>query len=213
MTLFDAGVIGTVVLLGLICFLLGFTRVILGIAGWIGAAIVTLYGFSMVQPIARAHIDIALLADVVAGFALFVVALIVINLFTHTIARAVSGSPLRMLDKTLGLVLGLAIGSVGVCVAFLLLNPLARPQGGAPPVWMQQSKTLPVIEWGARTLRSLAPSDMRGRVPSVPRDAADAGEMERRLLTPATKAPPAAPAGGYTDEQRQELDRLIGGQR
>jgi membrane protein required for colicin V production len=211
MTLFDAGVVGTVLFLGLICFVLGFTRVVLGIAGWIGAAIVTLYGFSLVQPIARAHIGVAMLADIVAGFALFVVALIVINLVTHMIARAVSGSALRALDKTLGLVLGLFIGAVGVCVAFLLLAPLARAEGGAPPPWMQHSRTLPLIEWGARTLRDLAPGDLRGRVPSVPRDAADPREMERRLLAPGTKAPPPG-QGGYTDEQRRALDRLIGGQ-
>ena len=37
MTLFDAGVVGIVLLLGLICFALGFTRVILGIGGWSAA--------------------------------------------------------------------------------------------------------------------------------------------------------------------------------
>src|SRR4029079_9247133 len=151
MTLFDAGVVGIVLLLGLICFALGFTRVILVIGGWVGGRIVAWLGFPYVQPIARAHIGIAMLADIVAGFALFVVALIVINLFTHAIARAVRGSPLRALDKSLGLLLGLGIGALGICTAFFLLNPIARAEGGSPPVWMQKSRTLPLIEWGSRT--------------------------------------------------------------
>ena len=215
MTLFDAGVIGTVVLLGLICFLLGFTRVILGVGGWIGGLAVAWLGFPYVQPIARLHIGIALLADVVAGFVLFVIALIVINLFTHAVARAVSGSRLRALDKSLGLLLGLGIGAIVVCVAFLLLHRVAMPEGGAPPPWMQKSRTLPLIEWGANSLRSIAPGELRGKVPAVPRETGvDPREMERRLMTPGAKPPPAAAGqSGYTDDQRRELDRLIGGQR
>jgi membrane protein required for colicin V production len=214
MTLFDAGVVGIVLLLGLICFALGFTRVILGIGGWVGGLVAAWLGFPYVQPIARAHIGIALVADIVAGFALFVVALIVINLFTHAIARAVRGSPLRALDKSLGLVLGLGIGAVGVCVAFLLLNPLAKAEGGAPPVWMQKSRTLPLIEWGGQTLRALLPSDMRGKVPTVQHEEIDMRDMERRWLSPGTKAPaPGAPGGAYTEEQRRSMDRLFEGQR
>lgn len=213
MTLFDAGVVGTVLLLGLICFMLGFTRVILGIAGWVGAAIVTLYGFGYVQPVARSHIGVTLLADVVAGFVLFVVALIVINLITHAIARAVSGSSLRALDKSLGLVMGLGIGAVAVCFAFLLLQRVAMADGGVPPPWMQQSRTLPLVQWGAHTLLGLAPAEYRGPAPAR-RDQSDQREMERRLMTPGTN--PAAPGGsraGYTEEQRRGMDRLFDGQR
>jgi len=214
MTLFDAGVVSIVLLLGLICFALGFTRVILGIGGWVGGLIVAWLGFPYVQPIARADIGIAMLADIVAGFALFVVALIVINLFTHAIARAVRGSPLRALDKSLGLLLGLGIGALGLCAAFFLLNPIARAEGGSPPVWMQKSRTLPLIEWGSRTLSSLVPSEYRSKAPPPRRDETDTRDMERRLLSPGTKAPaPGAPGGAYTEEQRRSMDRLFEGQR
>ena len=214
MTLFDAGVVGTIVLLGLICFALGFTRVILGIGGWIGGLLVAWLGFPYVQPIARAHIGIAMVADIVAGFTLFVVALIVINLFTHAIARAVRGSPLRALDRSLGLLLGLGIGVLVVCGGFFLLNPIARAEGGSPPPWMQKSRTLPLIEWGSRGLSSLVPSEYRGKAPPPRRDETDSRTMEQRWLSPGTKAPAqGAPGGAYTEEQRRSMDRLFEGQR
>ena len=53
MIVLDFIVIGVVVLAGMIATGLGLVRVVLGLGGWIGAGLATLYGFKYARPIAH----------------------------------------------------------------------------------------------------------------------------------------------------------------
>ena len=97
----DLIVLAILLVSGIIAFALGFVRVLLLIGAWIGAAIVTLHGFSSVSPIVRRHIDVPLLADIVAGVALFVVSLVVLFLVAMAVSAAVRRLGLGALDRAL----------------------------------------------------------------------------------------------------------------
>ena len=75
----DIAVVAIIVLSGLIAFSLGFVRVVLALAGWVGAAFATLYGFPYLKPFARDWISIGFVADASAGAAIFILSLIVLT--------------------------------------------------------------------------------------------------------------------------------------
>ena len=52
----DIAVAVIVVLCGIIALRLGLVRVVLGLAGWVGAGLATIYGYSYAQPYAREYI-------------------------------------------------------------------------------------------------------------------------------------------------------------
>ena len=75
--LFDAIVLGVVLLSALVALLRGFVKEVLSLAAWAGAVLVTLWGFALARPYFRTFIDNQLLADAATLVALFIVSLIV----------------------------------------------------------------------------------------------------------------------------------------
>jgi membrane protein required for colicin V production len=216
MTGADIAVIGIIVLSGLVATWLGFVRLVLALAGWVGAAFATLYGFSYVRPFARQWISPELLADAVAGAGIFIATLIVITFISHAIGHQIRQSALSALDRSLGLLAGLAIGAVIVSLGYLGLvwaidlPPAAKDQ----PDWIREAKTRPVVEMGADTLRRLAPAGWdSGTTRNPASGGADSQRTLQRLLEPETKSGGNAEKKGYTDRERQEMDRLIRGQK
>ena len=213
----DIGVVAIVGLTGLIAFSLGLVRVVLALLGWIGAALVTLYAFRFVRPIARDWISVPILADAAAGAAIFIVTLVILTMFSHAIGRQVRDSGLSALDRSLGLVFGLGLGAALACVGYLGLAWAIDlpPKLQDQPQWIRAAKTRPLLEWGAEGLRALAPPGWGGNRSTAGdggKDPLDAERAWRRLVEPETKSPERREREGYTDRERREMDRLIRGQ-
>ncbi|MHA1569255.1 MAG: CvpA family protein, partial [Alphaproteobacteria bacterium] len=115
----DIVVLAILLIAGGIAFALGFVRVLLLIGAWIGAAVVTLYGFSTAGPIARRYIEVALVADIVAGVVLFIASLVTLFVVAMVVSAAVRRLGLGALDRALGFVFGVAGGAVIVCLIYL----------------------------------------------------------------------------------------------
>src|ERR1700749_3762484 len=98
----DIVVIAVVALSALIAFLRGFVREVLTIGSWLGASLVTLYGFPLLEAKIEQMISSKLAADIVCGVVLFLVSLIVFSIISHMIARFVRGSALTAVDRSLG---------------------------------------------------------------------------------------------------------------
>jgi len=88
----DIIVIAVVGLSALIAFLRGFVREVLTIGSWLGASLVTLYGFPLVQGRFEQWISSKMAADIVCGISLFLFTLILLSILSHMIARFVRGS-------------------------------------------------------------------------------------------------------------------------
>jgi membrane protein required for colicin V production len=199
----DLVVLGVLLLSGVLALARGFVKEVLGIAGWVGAAIAALKLFPYVQPLARKHIPYQLAADVLAGAGVFLVVLVALSLISNAISRRVRESGVGALDRSLGFVFGLVRGALVLSLAYLALVQFVPPKDH--PAWIADARSLPLVEHGAGLLASIAPSEIRQSLEG----AAEAGAAARAQLSP--QAPMleslaqavAAPAG------RQALELLL----
>lgn len=211
MTVVDFIVIGIVVLAGMIATGLGLVRVVLGLGGWIGAGLATLYGFRHVRPFARQWIDSDALADAAAGGTLFIGSLIILTLITHWIAHRVKNSGFGALDRTLGLVTGLALGAVIVCGSFIIAERVLQwPQDPAGrPAWIKDARSTRMIEAGSELLLKIIPTEWGGSAGQSKNSSDDPAQAAKRLMTPATKDTASDGKPGYDARERREMDRLF----
>lgn len=216
----DLAIVVVVVVSGVFAFVRGFVHEALAIGAWIGAAIVTVAGLPLALPYARELISVQIIADVVAGVAIFLVVLVALSILTHLLARRVRESSLGALDRSLGFVFGLLRGAVIICLAWIALSWLL-PRA-EHPIWIQEARALPLVERGATMLISLVPEDL---MPEVPERTETGETLEKlqnfeELITPkAGQAGTAEGAGGeeagpddgsgYNQLERKELQRLI----
>lgn len=211
----DIAVIGIILLAGLIAFSLGFVRVVLALLGWVGAAFATLYGFRYVRPIAQEWISVGFLADAAAGCTIFIGTLVVLTVISHSIGRRVRDSGLSALDRSLGLVFGLAIGAVLVSLSYLTMAwAMDFPEETKKqPKWVQSAKSRPLVVWGAQRIQRLAPPEWAGQTTRRPNASEKSRERFEKLIEPETRPSTAPKRQGYSDQERREMDRLIKGQR
>ena len=177
----DLAVLAVLALSGLLAFMRGLVREVLGLGAWVVAAIVASpYGvFPYIQPWVRHQFSDPTTADLVAFGGVFVITLIVLWIVAGALGAAVRGSVLGGLDRTLGLVFGLARGSVLVAVLYLLVGMVLPAEQWPPPVL--QARALPIVHQGAEWLAGQMPANYRPAVvapPSGPTTTAD------QLLTP-----------------------------
>ena len=198
MTSADLIIIAILALSALLAFMRGFVREVLSIGAWVGAAVATIYGFPLAQPYARKYIEVALFADIAAGVTIFVLALIVLTILSHALSKNVRDSALGAVDRSLGLLFGLVRGAVLVCLAYLVMA-WAIPQEDRP-VWIAQSRTLPLVQQGADLLLKILPEsalkqgeDAVGAAATGIGQAIDTGKAVQ-TLTPSTPTAPAQPA-------------------
>ena len=210
----DLAVIAAIAVAGVLGLWLGVVRVLLGIGSWIGAAILTVYGMPLLRPTARGWIESPFLADLAAGGSIFLVGLVLFTILTHMIAERVRGTALGAIDRSLGLVAGLALGIVitsgSYLVAERLLDIPARES--ERPEWLRGSRTAPLLGWTARSLLALLPEEWRrasGAEDIAPVVPTDAGEEAKRLMTPVPEDPERKDKSGYSKDERREMDRLF----
>ncbi len=210
----DLTVFAIVFLVGLISVWLGLVRVVLALGAWIGAIFAVLYGLPYARPYAREWVSPGIFADIAAGLAIFIASLIVLTMISHAIGGRVRKSGLSALDRTLGLVFGLGLGAAVVSLGYLaLIWVIDLPAKVADqPEWIRTARTRPVVEWGARRLRMLAPRGWIAAPAKGGPSRKETLEIERslrRLVAPETKGTPAQEKPGYGRKERREMDRLI----
>ena len=213
----DLGVLAVIVLSAIFAFARGFVREALSIIAWVGAAAITLYGFNSVFAVAARFVTTPLLADLIAGAGLFVISLIVLTIITGYVARFADSGALSPINRTLGLIFGLARGLVLVSLAYLVVD-VSLPQNDRPP-WIKEAKSERFLAKGADLLRTALPDSLQVKSAGVADDthraldrAQEAQQAIRAYSIPAT--PPAAKTGqeaapSYKPGDRSDMDRLI----
>jgi membrane protein required for colicin V production len=215
MNVTDIVVIGVILLSGLFAAWRGFVKETLAVMGWVGAFFATLYLIGIVKPYFRKFIAITWLADAAAAVAIFVIALIILSALSHSIARHVHQSDFKALDKSLGLLFGLARGAAVICLAYLAMA-WALPDRQQYPAWIKDARTMPLVERGARMIEELIPESARRRgieaVGAAERKAQEGIDAQRsfqQLTQPPAKADPPKTQDGYKPNEIKEMDRLI----
>jgi membrane protein required for colicin V production len=193
----DIAVIGVVLLSAVFAFARGFVREALSIVAWVGAAAITLYGFNRAFALVDPHVHNVLLSQVIAGFGLFVVSLVILTIVTGFLAR----------------------GAFLVCLAYLLLD-LTLPQQSERPEWIRDAKSAPYLHEGADLLKGFLPESLKTKSAddmiktlspkALAKDAMDA--LAKPTLAPVPGQGAATPPN-YSLGEKKDLDRLIGTQQ
>ena len=185
----DVAVLAVLALSALLALARGLVREVLGVGAWLGAALIASpYGvFPLVQPWMRGQFSDPATADIVAFGGVFLVALIVLWLVAGALSGFVQRSALGGLDRTLGLVFGLARGVVILGAVYVLAGIALPPEQWPPPV--AQARAMPLLSQTAAWIANFIPAQYR----------------------PAVMPPPAAPRAASADLlQSQPAGRALG---
>ena len=214
----DMGVVGVIAFSAILALMRGLVSEVLSVGGWVGAALATLYAFPRLQPYMRSHVEPAMLADGMAIVGVFVLSLVVFSVIAHEISKGVRDSALSAVDRSLGLLFGVARGALLVCLAWMLVAWLVPPPD--QPQWLHDAKTRPFAETGAAWLQAQIPAQLR-KDAATQLDAAAAQAKQTvqdakavsRIATQRPETPQPAgqtPAeGGYKKQESNDMGRLI----
>ncbi len=166
MTWVDLAVFGILAVSGLLSFVRGLVREVLGIGAWAGAVAAGIIGLPLMRGVVRNWLPTPEWVDPASFLVVFLITLIILMLIARMIGRMVRGSALGGVDRTLGLVFGLARGAVIIMIAYILAGtvfPIDRWPSAA-----LDARTLPVAYEGARWVREQLPEDYRPRIYAPP---------------------------------------------
>jgi membrane protein required for colicin V production len=156
-TLLDILLLVVMLVSGILAMIRGFMREILSIGAWGIAALVTLYSFSRVMPIAEGYFSSKTVATGVTIGSVFLLTLLIVSIVTVRISDMILDSRVGALDRTLGFLFGLGRGLVIVVVAFLFFAWLVPEK--QQPVWVSGAKSKVVLQSTGQWLMSMLPDD------------------------------------------------------
>jgi membrane protein required for colicin V production len=156
-TLLDAILLIVMLVSGLLAMIRGFMREILSIGAWGVAALVTLYSYSRVLPIAKQYISSDMVAAGASVAGVFLITLLIVSVITVRISDLVLDSRVGALDRTLGFLFGLGRGLIIVVVAFLFFAWLVPDR--SQPEWVRGAKSRIVLQSTGQWLMSMLPDD------------------------------------------------------
>ncbi len=166
MTWVDLAVLGVLAVSGVLALARGFVREVLGLGAWAGAAAFTYWGMPLARPRFEQWIASPEWVGVVTGAALFIGSLLLLMVLSGWIGSLVRASVLGGLDRTLGLVFGLARGALLVVAAYIAAQ-MVIPIDQWPGAVLQARSLRPAYEGAAWVVAHLPP-DARPLVRAPP---------------------------------------------
>ena len=163
-TIFDGVVGGVIVISAILAYARGFVREIMSIVGWVAAALVAFIFAPNALPLIA---ELPVLGDfigesrelgILAAFGIvFILALVVISLFTPLFSSVVQRSPLGGIDGALGFLFGVARGVLLVVVALIAYD---RIVGDEPIPAISDSRSAAVFAELQDNIEARIPTDM-----------------------------------------------------
>lgn len=213
-TWLDIALFAVMLLSGILAMMRGFTREVLSILSWVGAAAAAAaiwFEFPDLHTMVRGYIQPDHLADIVLTLTTFVVVLILLSAVTARLSDRILDSDAGALDRTLGFVFGVGRGMVLVVLAFLLFDWLVPRE--QHPSWVREARTLPMINSTADYIISYLPEEtaatLRGRTKKP--------DENQNAIQPVPETPATTPPAdkqketGYKGNERRGLNQLVEG--
>lgn len=219
-----------------ISFLRGLIREVLTIAGVVGGLAAAYYGGPILTPYMEGWIGMDpaaedpqklfdtvpydLLAQGLSYALIFIVVVVVLSIFSHMIAEIVKTIGLGALDRTLGVVFGIARGVLLLGLLYLPIHLTFTTDDQQEKIneWFAGSQSHFYMEVTAEWIAGFLPDSTKEEIEQQVQDGVEnAGRNEARdtlqrmdLLNRDEKAPESdAPDRGYTDQFRNEMDQLF----
>jgi membrane protein required for colicin V production len=195
LTAFDVGVAVLVLISAILATARGFTREILSLATWVGAAAVAAYLYFYQPDLLKPYFAEELIGKIVLVGAGFLVSLIVLHLITMRIADFVVDSRIGPLDRTLGFIFGVARGVLIAVVAVIFLGWLVLGNNNTANsnfAWLSDSKSLPILRNFGDSLIAALPPDLEKQVTDLLQRGRDGDEdaSPEDAPTPQENVPP-----------------------
>jgi membrane protein required for colicin V production len=159
MTWVDLAVLGFLAISGLLAFARGLVREVLGIAAWVGAGAAAFFSLPTMRTMVRTWFATPEWVDPVSFIIVFLIALIVLMLIVRAIGGIVRRSALGGVDRTLGLLFGLARGAAVVILAYII-GQMVFPIERWPDAVLDARMLTPTYE-AARWVRAQLPEPYR----------------------------------------------------
>ncbi len=168
LTIIDGVAAAIILISGFLAYARGLVRETLSIVGWGGAAVIAflfapqgkdlVYEIPFVNGLVGDSCEIAL---IVSFSLIFIVALVVISLFTPLLAGLVSKSALGIIDRGLGFIFGLARGVLLIVVGLFVYDQFIATGEGIDIIEASKTKTL-LAESQARLTAEVETSSIPG---------------------------------------------------
>ncbi len=157
----DIALIGIMLISGLLALMRGFTREVLALITWGGAAAAgyLAYQSEPLQQLARQYIDSDIVAQIALVGSVFLIVLIVVSLITMKLADWILDSGIGALDRTLGFVFGLARGLLLVAVAYIFFIYWVPPDRA--PTWVKRAQTLSFVDQTSTYVIGILPPEIQ----------------------------------------------------
>ena len=171
---FDIAILLIVAISALLAFARGFVREALSMAAMFIAILAVLWGFPVFREPMRGMIETGWLAVAATVAGIFILVYIAVRVATGRIHEWIHDSePLGILDRTAGLLFGVARGFALVGVVCLVVTSIAPPS--MLPKRFVEAKFYPMVMLTADALKHLAPQAGQAAT-NMARGAAAAGE-------------------------------------
>jgi|GEM_PF-203580 len=228
----DIVVLIVVAISALLAFARGFAKEVLSLLGWLGAVLITVFLFPYVEPYALDLIGNKWLARIATGVGIFILAMVVLSVFSNFISESIQNSFIGGLDRVLGIFFGVFRAWVLLSVFYIAISVFYEQEEHIPPD-IRGAKSAPAITLGADILWSLLPARLRQDVGAAARSAkgttkgdilkkgidglgnskADNKQKDfEKLLNPrpsGSKKVDRKDQGGYGKEDRTDLEKLM----
>ncbi len=210
-TAFDSLAIGCVCVLGIIGFIRGFTKQFFGTLGWLGALLVTIYGYAPMVPLVKKFVDTPWVTSLLTITLLFLPSYIFLKALSSWLSRKIKDSFLDSLDRVLGAFWGLLVGILSTCFVFIVLETL-WPEGLSSAT---RAKTYPIIKKASLFIMDILPEGLDNG--KLKKDLSPSSQQKADILSsmrpisvqlPLKQAPNRAL---YSNQQRQSLTNLLSG--
>ncbi len=227
----DLVILGVLLVSAVFAFLRGFIREVLTILGVVGGLAASLSFGKQLVPLMSHWIGVdkdaekpqmlmdivplTVVADVLAYGSIFLVVVIVLSLVSGLLAGWARTIGLGAIDRTLGVVFGIARGVLVLAVLYLLPYLLFKEEDRKS--WVQDSRMIVYIEKTSAWLAEFLPDSIRKPADGPGEKASDLAKATRDKLKDLEllkdgeeKKPDAAPAEeGYGTDLRQDMQELI----
>ncbi len=217
----DLAVGGIIALSIFFSYYRGLVREVFSLAAWIASALVAVDFFPQVQGFVRQFISVDIIADLVAGGVLFVLALIIFSIFAHFIADTVQKSALKRIDRPLGVLFGFVRGAFIVFIAYVALLWAVPSQKF--PAWISDARTYPYVKKVSFATLELVSSTFKGtefadainqlmkprNEEVMPSAVEEEIPDDENTSAPVADADTTTGASGYDSDSREDLDQLI----
>ena len=230
--LIDAIILGVLLVSAVFAFLRGFIRETLTILGVVGGLAASLAFGKQLVPIMSQWLGVdenakdpqmlagivpyTVVADVLAYGSIFLIVVIVLSVISNLLAKWARTLGLGPIDRTLGVLFGIARGVLVLAVLYLL--PYLLFTEDARKDWFKDSRTIVYIEATSAWLAEFLPDSVKNTTPSGAAESANTMAKATReklkdldlLNSDEAKKEDVNPAeDGYETDQRQNMQELI----